>query len=162
MRKIYDRHAGELHGYALRALGDRGLAEDLVQEVFLRAWQRSYSYRADRGPVRGWLFGIARHLVADAARRAATQPALGRDLSRVAANRDELAQMEDRLVLLEALSRLGDHHRRVLFLTVLEGRSLADAATALAVPLGTVKSRLFYALKALRVVAEELGLGNPG
>ena len=51
MREVYDRHAGELYGYALRALGERGVAEDVVQEVFLRAWQRSYAYRAERGSV---------------------------------------------------------------------------------------------------------------
>ena len=61
-------------------------------------------------------------------------------------------------MLLEALARLGDHHRRVLLLAVLQGRSLAETADVLDVPVGTVKSRLCYALKALRVTAEELGL----
>lgn len=160
MREVYDRHAGELYGYALRALGDEGVAEDLVQEVFLRAWQRSYAYRAERGPVRGWLFGIARRLAADEARGAAARPFLGREIEATPDVRDELAQMEDRIVLVEALARLGDLHRTVLVLVVLEGRSLAEAGTTLAVPVGTIKSRLFYALKALRVVAEELGLAE--
>ena len=158
MREVYDRHAGELYGYALRALGERGVAEDVVQEVFLRAWQRSYAYRAERGSMRGWLFGIARRLVADEARSAAARPALGRDLGEVAAGSDDLARREDRIVLLEALARFGDHHRRVLLLAVLQGRSLAETADVLDVPVGTVKSRLCYALKALRVTAEELGL----
>ncbi len=162
MREVYDRHAGELYGYALRKLGDEGGAQDLVQEVFLRAWQRSYSYRPDRGPVRGWLFGIARRLAADEARRSAERPALGHDLDQLPGDRDELARLEDRIVLIEALARLGDHHRTVLLLVVLEGRSLAEAGEALGVPVGTVKSRLFYALKALRVVAEELGIEGAG
>jgi RNA polymerase sigma-70 factor (ECF subfamily) len=159
MREVYDRHAGELYGYALRALGDRGGAQDLVQEVFLRAWQRSYAYRPDRGPVRGWLFGIARRLAVDEARAAGRRAELGHDLDRLAAGRDELARAEDRIALVEALRRLGDHHRTVLVLVVLQGRSLSEAGGALGVPVGTVKSRLFYALKALRVIAEELGIG---
>lgn len=77
MREVYDRHTGEIYGYALRALGDTGVAEDLVQEVFLRAWQRPYACRAELGSVRRWLFGIARRLVADEARSAAARPALG-------------------------------------------------------------------------------------
>ncbi len=158
MREVYDRHAGELYGYALRALGDAGAAEDLVQDVFLRAWQRAYAYRADRGPVRGWLFGIARRLVADEARRVATRPAPRSDLDALTGGRNEIARAEQRIVLLEALSRLGDHHRQVLILVAVRGQSLAETAEALRVPVGTVKSRLFYALKALRVAAEELGL----
>ena len=71
LRGLYESHAGELFGFALPTLGDRGAAEDLVQEVFLRAWLRAETYRPGRGPVRGWLFAIARNLAIDAARKRA-------------------------------------------------------------------------------------------
>ena len=69
-------YAGELFGFALNALGERGIAEELVQEVFTRAWRHAERYDPERGSVRTWLYQIARHAIIDTRRRAAVRPAL--------------------------------------------------------------------------------------
>lgn len=158
LRVVYDEHAGELYGFALRTLGDRGAAEDLVQEVLLRAWLKADSYRPERGSARAWLFAIARNLAIDIARARAARPELVGVDSDLPVHDDELAQVEQRILLLELLARLTTEHRTVLIEVAVRGRPLADVAAALAVPTGTVKSRLFYALKAFRHAAEEIGL----
>ena len=158
LRVLYDEHAGELYGFALRTLGDRGAAEDLVQEVLLRAWLKADTYQPERGSARAWLFAIARNLAIDVARARAARPELvGVDGDHVGLG-DELAQVERRILLLDVLARLTTEHRTVLIEVAIRGRPLADVATGLVVPIGTVKSRLFYALKALRHAAEEIGL----
>ncbi len=155
---LYHTHAGELYGFALRTLGERGAAEDLVQEVFLRARLRAETYRPERGPVRAWLFAIARNLAIDAARGRAARPSFAQD---VAADRgpadDRFEQIEQRIVFGEALGRLTADHRAALVEVVIHDRTVGDAAVMLRVPPGTVKSRLFYALRALRLALEELG-----
>lgn len=158
LRLLYEAHAGELFGFAFRALGDRGAAEDLVQEVFLRAWLRAETYRTDRGTSRAWLFAIARNLVIDAVRARAVRPRLSPDVAQETGDVDSgLARVEERVLLVEALGRLTSDHRRALIEVVVRGRSVREAASCLAVPPGTVKSRLFYGLKALRLVLAELG-----
>lgn len=158
LREVYDEHARELYGFAVRTLGDRGAAEDLVQEVLLRAWLKADSYRPERGSARSWLFAIARNLAIDVARARAARPELVTGDEDLAAHRDELAQIEQRVLLLEILARLTIEHRTVLIEVAVRGRRLSDVAADLAVPTGTVKSRLFYALKSLRHAAEEIGL----
>src|SRR3954466_9156426 len=78
LRALYRSYAGELYGFALNALGDRGTAEDVVQEVFTRAWRHAESYDPGRGSVRTWLYQIARHAIIDARRRASVRPGLSR------------------------------------------------------------------------------------
>src|ERR671937_2800083 len=76
LRALYRSHAGELYGFALNALGDRGTAEEVVQEVFTRAWRHAEAYDPTRGSVRTWLYQIARHAIIDVRRRAAVRPSL--------------------------------------------------------------------------------------
>src|ERR1700755_1123144 len=76
MRSLYRLYGGELYGFALNALGDRGAAEEIVQEVFLRAWRHAASYDPERAAVRTWLYQITRHAIIDARRRAAVRPGL--------------------------------------------------------------------------------------
>src|SRR5919197_3736183 len=76
LRQLYRAHAGELYGFALNALGDRGGAEEIVQEVFTRAWRHADAYDPTRGSVRTWLYQIARHAIIDARRRASVRPSL--------------------------------------------------------------------------------------
>ena len=76
LRALYRAYAGELYGFALNALGDRGTAEEVVQEVFTRAWRHAEAYDPTRGSVRTWLYQIARHAIIDMRRRAAVRPAL--------------------------------------------------------------------------------------
>jgi len=76
LRALYRAYAGELYGFALNALGDRGTAEEVVQEVFTRAWRHAEVYDPTRGSVRTWLYQIARHAIIDTRRRAAVRPLL--------------------------------------------------------------------------------------
>ena len=76
LRALYRTYAGELLGFALNALGERGAAEEIVQEVFTRAWRHAERYDPARGSVRTWLYQIARHAIIDMRRRASARPAL--------------------------------------------------------------------------------------
>src|SRR3954453_6912083 len=76
MRALYRTYGPELYGFAVSALGDRGQAEELVQEVFTRVWRKAETYDANRASFRTWLYGIARNAIIDLKRRAAVRPAL--------------------------------------------------------------------------------------
>src|SRR5919112_4325798 len=76
LRALYRTYGGELLGFALNGLGERGAAEEIVQEVFTRAWRHAGRYDPERASVRTWLYQIARHAIIDARRRAAVRPGL--------------------------------------------------------------------------------------
>lgn len=152
----YAAHSGELYGFAMRALGDEGLAEDAVQETFVRAWRSRSRFDPDLGSPRTWLFAIVRNVIADLGRARTRAPVpIGEPEQAVAEESlDELLlgwQVE------EALRRVGDLHRQVLVETQLRGRGYAELAAQLGVPEGTIKSRVYYGLRALRNVLEEMG-----
>ncbi|MFC9973793.1 sigma-70 family RNA polymerase sigma factor [Spirillospora sp. NPDC127200] len=160
MRALYDEHGGPLLGYVLRLIGgDRAQAEDVVQETLLRAWRHPEAL-AGR-PVRPWLFTVARNLVVDAHRaRRARPPETGIDdqVAMIATGTDEIDRALESWTVAEALAELSPQHRAVLVQTYYRGLSVAEAAKALGVPPGTVKSRTYYALRALRLALEERGL----
>src|ERR687894_2076225 len=76
LRALYRAYSGELFGFAVNALGERGAAEELVQEVFTRAWRHAGRYDPGRASVRTWLYQIARHAIIDSRRRASVRPGL--------------------------------------------------------------------------------------
>ncbi|WP_439676140.1 sigma-70 family RNA polymerase sigma factor [Embleya sp. MST-111070] len=163
IRTLYLEHGGPLLGFALRLTGgDRAWAEDVVQETLLRAWRHPEALDPGRGSVRGWLCTVARNVVIDVGRaRRARPPETGDAV--LATVPDEGAEAEfDRAVLAwdvaDAMAALSPEHRAVLLETYYRGSSVADAAKTLGVPEGTVKSRTYYALRALRVALEERGL----
>jgi len=162
LRAAHREHAGELYRFALRQLRDAGAAEDVVQEVFLRAWRSAGSFDAGRGSLRVWLFAIARNLVVDHARRRSVRPVQPVDADRlvVLAGGDggfDEATMTAWTVE-EALRRLSEEHRTALVETYLRGRPYGEVAAELGVPVGTIRSRVFYGLKALRLVMDEMGV----
>uniref|UniRef100_UPI001F22BDF7 sigma-70 family RNA polymerase sigma factor n=1 Tax=Actinomadura craniellae TaxID=2231787 RepID=UPI001F22BDF7 len=158
MRALYAEHGGALLGYALRLTGgDRQHAEDVVQETLLRAWRNPQAL-AGR-PVRPWLFTVARNLVVDAHRaRQARPPETGDDALAVLPVGDDIDRALESWTVAEALADLSGPHRAVLVETFYRGRSVAEAAQALGIPPGTVKSRTYYALRALKLALEERGL----
>jgi len=160
----YAAHGPELYRFALRHLGDRGAAQDVVQEVFLRAWRSAGSFDPALASLRTWLFAIARNLLVDEARRGAVRP-WQRDLTDGTGHEgadppgpglDE--RLVDAWVVEEALRRIGAEHRTAIVETHLRGRPHAEVAAELGVPVGTLRSRVFYGLKALRLAMEEMGV----
>jgi RNA polymerase sigma-70 factor, ECF subfamily len=160
IRLLYEQHAAPLLAYALRlTAGDRGRAEDIVQETLLRAWRHPQALDPERGPVRSWLFTVARNVAVDAHRARRARPnEVGDDALAVVPAVDEIEHALDSWLLSDALATLSPDHRTVLLETYYRGRSVAEAAAVLGVPAGTVKSRTFYALRALRLALQERGV----
>lgn len=155
VRDAYAAHSGELYGFAVRSLGDSGLAEEAVQETFLRAWRAGDRFDPEIGSLRTWLFAILRNVVIDLGRARAVRPRLAEG-----GIEPSVEPLEEALLswqVEEAMRRIGDDHRRVLVETYYRARPYAEVAEELGVPEGTVKSRVYYGLRALRVVLEEMG-----
>jgi RNA polymerase sigma-70 factor (ECF subfamily) len=160
VRAVYAAHGTELFRFALRSLNDRGLAEEAVQETFVRAWQAADRFDDGLGSLRTWLFAIIRNVVIDLSRARAVRPAL--PVQEAAGDVVDLTDdAVDRVLgawqVEEALGMVSEEHRRALIEVHYRGRPYADVAAELRVPVGTVKSRVFYALKAMRLALEELG-----
>lgn len=154
--EIVRTYGPALQAYSTRlAGGDAGWAEDIVQETFIRAWQRLDRLTPEYGSVNGWLRRVANNLVIDGHRMRRARPLeieLG-DLA-LAARNDGLDNVLTAMLVEQALSGLWPEHRAVLVEVFLHDRSPAQTAEILGIPLGTVKSRLHYALRALRGVAD--------
>jgi RNA polymerase sigma-70 factor (ECF subfamily) len=160
LRALYDAHAGALLAYAVRLTnGDRGRAEDVVQETMLRAWRHREVLDEDRGPIRPWLFTVAHHVAIDAYRARSARPTeVGDAVLAAVPTADDIDARLDRLLISDAMSSLSSEHRAVLIETYYRGRSVAEAAAVLGIPAGTVKSRTFYALRALKLALSERGV----
>lgn len=156
---VYSRHGAELYRFARRALGDSGLAEDAVQEAFLRAWRASASYDPARSSQRTWLFAILRNVVIDFARaRRARPPVAGAvDAPLEPSVDDELDRLLTAWQVEAALDEVAADQRVVLVEVHWRGRPYADVASELGIPEGTVKSRVYYGLRALRDALEAQG-----
>lgn len=165
VRAAHAEHSASLVAFAASALRDRALAEDCVQEVFLRAWRSSERHDPDRGSVRTWLFAIARNVVVDAARaRARRAPVVADGSAPEAADpRDAPAAVVERMRLAQALADLSPEHRHVVVQVHLNGRDYADVSRETGVAVATLRTRMFYALKALRTeLAADLQEGDDG
>jgi RNA polymerase sigma-70 factor (ECF subfamily) len=160
IRTLYADHSAALFGYALRLLGgDRQQAEDVVQETLLRAWRHPEAFRPERGDARPWLRTVAQRLVIDKCRaRRARPPEVTVELLAEVPAADELDHLLDAWQMAAVLKRMTAGHRAVLVQTFYLGRSVSEAAAALGVPSGTVKSRAYYALRELRSLLVEQGV----
>jgi RNA polymerase sigma-70 factor (ECF subfamily) len=148
---VYQEHGRAVLASATRLTGDRGAAEDVVQETLLRVWRHPEVVANGRGSTRGWLLTVARNIVTDRIRARAARP---REVPEAPdtppVERDHADGVATSVTVLAALEELSDDHRGVLDQIYFQGRSLGEAATALGIPAGTVKSRSYYALRALR------------
>ena len=161
LRALYRTYGGELLGFALNSLGERGAAEEIVQEVFTRAWRHAERYDPARGSVRTWLYQIARHAIIDVRRRASARPSLapgGEPLLDTAASRDSIEQAMLGWQVAAALERLTPEHRQMIRLAHVQGLAVREIAQRLGLPEGTVKSRTWYALRSLRLILDEMGV----
>jgi RNA polymerase sigma-70 factor (ECF subfamily) len=160
MTALYNEHYAVLLSFVMRYVHDRHRAEDLVQETLLRAWKHIDHLDNDPGRTRSYLLTIARNVVTNAWRAEQRRPHLVADEEAVNALpvADNVDQLVEGWLVAEALQRLSAEHRAVVQAMYYEGQSVADAAIRLSVPEGTVKSRAYYAVRALRTVFEEMGV----
>ena len=158
----YSAHGPELYRFALRQLGDGSAAQDVVQEVFLRAWRASGSYDPQLASLRTWLFAIARNVIVDEVRRVAVRPWQSQLADPREGDLPTGDGMDERLVdawvVEEALRRIAPDHRTAIVQTHLRERPHGEVAAELGIPVGTLRSRVFYGLKSLRLAMEEMGV----
>ena len=160
MRQLHDEHADVLWRFCLRLVGnDRVRAEDVVQETLLRAWRNRAVLEGSPAAVRSWLFTVARNIVIDEwrSRRAHPETPVA-EVPEQGPKDDESDQLLLSWVVAEALTHLSPDHRAVLLECYYRGRPVAEAARRLGIPEGTVKSRTHYALRALKLALEEMGV----
>ena len=160
--ELYRQYRGPLLLYVLRlTAGDRQQAEDIVQETMVRAWREARRLDLSQPSLMPWLATVARRIVIDEKRRKSARPQeIGgaEVVDKAPAAADETESLLRKLLVSEALQALSAAHREVLNETILRDRTVNQAAEVLGVPVGTVKSRVYYALKALRVVMAERGV----
>ena len=151
VQAVYREHGRAMLAYATRLLGDRAAAEDVVQEALIRAWRHPEVLTNGKGSIRGWLLTVIRNLVTYRARARAARPTeVAETDATPAVERDHADRVVASVTVLEALEGLSDDHRGVLDQLYFQGRSLGETASVLGIPTGTVKSRTYYALQALR------------
>ena len=159
LRAAVREHGAELYRFARRVLGDNGLAEEAVQETFLKAWRRAHRFDPARASLRTWLFAILRNTTVDLARARSTRPSLSVESSEDEAA-DPIDAIEGRMrswQVEEALRHLSDDHRVAVVEVHLRARSYEEVGQDLGIPAGTVKSRVYYGLKALKTALVEQG-----
>jgi RNA polymerase sigma-70 factor (ECF subfamily) len=161
MQQLHDEHAAALWGFCLHLTGDRLRAEDVAQETLLRAWQHPEVLDQSGRSARSWLFKVARNLVIDEWRSKRYQSERATDqVPEPGEPVDDTDLLLQSWVVAEAVAQLSTEHRAVLLECYYNGRSVAEAASRLGVPPGTVKSRTHYALRALRLALEEMGVAR--
>ncbi|SFN85356.1 MULTISPECIES: RNA polymerase sigma factor [Actinomadura] len=152
LTRLYERHSEALFGYLYRLAGDRMTAEEILQDTMLAVWRSAVAFEG-RSKVTTWLFGVARRQAHNRLRGRSGPQAIGvplHDRPDQAAGPDELAiAAAGGTPVAAAIGRLPDHHRDVIALVFVAGLPLADVAEVLAIPVGTVKSRLHHARAAV-------------
>jgi RNA polymerase sigma-70 factor (ECF subfamily) len=144
LRELHDVHASALWRFVVRLTGDDRLAEDVVQETLLRAWRRPQILSEDEAGARAWLFTVVREVASD-------------DLPEKP-SADHANAVLDAWLVAESLAQLSEEHRQVIVRAYYGRRTVTDIAAELDIPSGTVKSRLHYGLRALKLALQEKGV----
>lgn len=163
LEELYRRFEHRLFGLGLNLLGDRGLAEELVQETFVRLWRTAARFDPERGSVATYVMAIARRLAIDLWRRPSSRPfnpppPPDSKEADPADPADPVDSLMTRIVVREAMQALSPAHREVLDLMHGGNLKQAEIAELLGIPLGTVKTRAYYALRALKLALDERGV----
>jgi len=161
LAELYDRYGRQVYSLTLRVVRDSAIAEDLVQETFLRVWNRAHAFDIERGSLGAWLLAVARNRAIDYLRSTAGRernaleldetghPALFCDIEPDILNADRTRRIR------AAMEKLSPNQRQVMELAYFEGLSQTEMADKIGQPLGTVKTWVRTALKSLR---DELGV----
>lgn len=149
---FYQRWAGRVLAYVRRLSRSREVDEDVVQDVFLSVWRKAGSYRAERGDVAGWLYTMTRNKLVDLWRRAGLDVESDAELPHLAAGRETGGDLL--LTVQQALSRVETEQRRAIEMAYFGGLTYEETARRLALPVGTLKSRIRAGLKTMRSVLE--------
>lgn len=160
LRDLHSHHAAALWRYVVSLTRKPADADDIVQETFLRAWRHPRVLRDDPAQVRGWLFTVARNLVIDQARGAYRRHEHPTPDAVEEIAEDRVDRLFDAMLVTDALVSLSEHHREVIVRAYYGGLSTSELADELGVPEGTVKSRLHYGLRALRLAFQERGVAR--
>jgi RNA polymerase sigma-70 factor (ECF subfamily) len=155
---LYDAHAAPIWRYVVHLTGDRAAADDVVQETLLRAWRTPRILEQDPATTRSWMFTVARHLVIDDARSAHHRREIAVAETPDVATDDLTDALFESILIEEALASLSMDHRAVIVRAYYGGLAIAEIAAELDIPPGTVKSRLHYGLRALRLALQEKGV----
>ena len=161
MKALYDEHAGPLWRYALRLTSDASRAEDVVQETLLRAWQHPEVVGDAERSARAWLFTVARNMIIDERRSARFRNvvnSLDDSSTPEQSTLDEVNATLDRMLIADAMTQLSDEHRAVIERSYYRGWATKQIAADLGIAEGTVKSRLHYGVRALRLMLQEMGV----
>ncbi len=164
LSELYDRYGRLVFSLALNSVGDPATAEEITQDVFVRVWQRARQYRADRAKVSTWLTSIARNRAIDQLRRRSSRPeqrsvpwaglAPGNEPS-VNGPEEAASLTMERQRVRAAIARLSDGQKQALALAYFQGLTQSQIAEALALPLGTVKTRIRLGMQRLREMLQE-------
>jgi len=164
VQAAYRLHGAEVYRFVLRGLDDPGAAQDVTQETFVKAWRHAERFDPEVASLRVWLFGIARNTMIDHVRARQARPWQGSlaeppAMEAAAGTVDDHADaVLDGWLVEEGLRRLAPHHREALVQTHLLGRPYDEVAAELSIPVGTLRSRVFYAMRALRATMDEMGV----
>ena len=160
IRRICDDHGDAVFGWALGRFADRRDAEEVAAETMLRAWRHHHQFDPERGSERAWVFGIARTTAADHHRRNRRHLRLVTEVpadGSVAAS-SPIETIAVATLVRDALGDLSPAHREVIALAHFGGLTVVEISQRLGIPDGTVKSRLYYGMRALRTALEERGV----
>lgn len=162
LEELYRRYESRLYGLGLKLLGDQGLAEELVQETFVRLWRQAHRYDWAKGTVAMFLFAIARRLAIDLWRRPSSRPLAPIPTAEDSASTDPAEEIIEGLTIRDALQALTPEHRQMLELSYGQDRKQTEIAEELGLPVGTVKSRTYYALRQFKLALQERGIQERG
>jgi RNA polymerase sigma-70 factor, ECF subfamily len=155
---LFDAHGPSVWRYVVHLTGDPAGADDIVQETLLRAWRSPRILAQEPESTRSWMFTVARNLVIDEVRSARRRHEIGVAETPERVRDDGTDALFESLLIEEALATLDLEHRSVIVHAYYGGCSIAEVAGRLGIPEGTVKSRLHYGLRALRLAFQEKGV----